>query len=139
MVMKLTPYLQFREGKCREALDFYGRILGGDVAFTTTFGDAHGSPVGEDWLDKVMHAEFRADGFVLFACDAPPQFQRPAGGVALTLTVETAQEAERIFAALGESGDITMPMDETFWATRFGMLTDRYGMSWMVSCDKPTA
>lgn len=136
--MQLTPYLQFENGVCREALAFYAKVLGGKVAGTMTFGEApDGAPVGPDWQDKIMHAHFEADGLTIFACDAPPEYQQRPAGIALTLTVDTPEDAERIFAALGEGGSITMAMDETFWAKRFGMLTDRYGMPWMVSCDKP--
>src|SRR5690606_27332662 len=95
-----------------------------------------GAPVEPDWNDKVMHALFEAPGITLFACDSPPQYQEKPAAIALTLSVDTAEDAERIFAGLSEGGTVTMPMEETFWAARFGMLTDRYGMPWMVSCDK---
>ena len=136
--MQLTPYLQFENGMCRAALAHYGKVLGGKVTGQMTFGEApEGAPVGPDWNDKVMHALFEAEGLTLFACDSPPEYQKAPAGIALTLSVDTPQEAERIFAALGEGGSITMEMSETFWAQRFGMLTDRYGMPWMVSCNKP--
>lgn len=138
--MKLTPYLQFSDGNCRAALDFYADALGGRVSGSMTFGETPGgAPVGPDWHDKVMHAQFEADGLTLYACDAPPEYQRQPAGLALTLNVDTPEDAERVFAALGEGGSITMAMDETFWAERFGMLTDRFGMPWIISCDKPMA
>lgn len=140
--MRLTPYLQFRDGRCREALAFYGEVLGGTLTNAMSFGDMPGPdgvPVSDDWKDKVMHAEFAADGFSLFACDSPPQYQQAPGGILLTLNVDTPAEAERIFGRLSEGGSVAMPMEETFWAQRFGMLNDRFGMPWMVSCDKPAA
>lgn len=140
--MKITPYLQFSSGQCREALAFYSDVLGGKVTGLMEFGEApgpDGAPVDDDWKDKVMHAAFEADGLSLFACDAPPEYQQTPGGIVLTLTVDTPADAERIFARLSEGGHVTMPMEETFWAERFGMLADRFGMPWMVDCDKPSA
>jgi PhnB protein len=135
--MKVTPYLQFTDGNCRQALAFYEKVLGGTVTGSMNFGEApDGSPAGPEWNDKVMHAHFEAGGVELFACDSPPQWQQKPAGVALTLTADTDADAERIFAALAEGGTVTMEMEETFWASRFGMLTDRFGMNWMVSCDK---
>lgn len=135
--MRITPYIQFRDGRCREALAFYAQVLGGRVVASTPFSDAPGgAPVSADWTDKVMHAQFEAEGITLFACDAPPQFQHVPQGIALALTVETAEAADRIFAALCDGAEVTMPIAETFWALRFGMLDDRFGVSWMVSCDR---
>ena len=138
--MKLNPYIMFTDGNCRNALSFYETALGGRTVSSMTFAEAPGdAPVGAEWGDMVMHAQFEAAGISLFACDSPPEYQETAAGISLTLTVDTPQEAERMFAALSDGANVTMPIDETIWASRFGMLTDRYGISWMVSCDKAMA
>lgn len=130
--MKLSTYLFF-DGNCREAFASYERILGGTLTVMPYEGSPAEVPAG--WGQKVMHAclDF-GDGQMLMASDAPPeQSGGPMRSVSVSVGVEDNAEAERIFAALGEGGTITMPIGETFWAERFGMLVDRFGTSWMVS------
>jgi PhnB protein len=86
--------------------------------------------------DKVMHVSLEAKGATLMGSDAPPDRFKPAQGFAVSVNVDTADEAERIFAALSEGATVGMPIQETFWATRFGMLVDRFGTPWMVNCEK---
>lgn len=132
--MKVETYLLF-PGSCREAFEFYQRVLGGTMV---TMMPHAGSPaeggVPEEWKEKILHARLELGDQALMASDAPLGHQEKAGGFSVSLTIDTAAEAERIFAALSEGAQqITMPMGKTFWAKRFGMFTDRFGIPWMVS------
>jgi PhnB protein len=132
--MQIVPYLNFRN-QCRQAFEFYAGLLGGEVEFIQTFGE---SPIaGEtppEWHDAVMHASLRYPGGQLMASDAPGDMFRPAQGLWVSLHVESPDEADRLWTALAEGGSVTMPLEPTFWAKRFGMVTDRFGTPWMVNC-----
>jgi PhnB protein len=135
--MQLIPYLNF-DGTCKEAFAFYCDALGGSITAQMTYGE---SPMCDqmppDSHDRIMHAQLEADGAVLMGADGPPPHAPQSAGTTLNIMVETPTEAERIFAALAKGGDIKMPIAETFWAHRWGMLVDRYGKPWMVNCMKP--
>ncbi|MEI7037377.1 VOC family protein [Fulvimonas yonginensis] len=137
--MSLLPYVYFN-GRCEEALNFYAACLGGGVRLLELHRFA-GSPMAqnapEGWGEKVMHASLGTEGQpLLLASDgmthAPSE---PPRGFSLAYGAATVEEAERVFAALAEGGRIDMPIAQTFFAARFGMLTDRYGIAWMVNCD----
>ena len=132
--MQIQPYL-FLDGRCEEAIEFYRGAIGAEVTMLMRFKEnpeatAGCMPPGAE--DKVMHASLRiGDATVLASdgrCTGQPSFQ----GIALSLTVSDADEAERVFAALGNGGQVQMPMAKTFFSPRFGMVADRFGMSWMV-------
>jgi PhnB protein len=133
--MQVQPYLFF-DGRCDEALEFYRRTLRAEVAMLMRFKDSPEPhqpgmvPPGSE--NKVMHASFRIGDTTLMASDGrclgKPSFQ----GFALSLTVPNDTEADRLFAALGEGGQVQMPMTKTFFSSRFGMVADRFGVSWMV-------
>ena len=132
----LNPYLAF-DGNCAEALDFYAKCLGTQIEEIHRFA---GSPMEKDlppgWGDKVMHASLNWNGFRLMGSDSTPcQPHEGYKGFTLSLNVDDTAEAERLFTALAAGGKITMPLGQTFWATRFGMLTDRFGVGWMVNCE----
>ena len=134
--MKVETYLLFN-GECREAFTFYQAVLGGTMV---TMMAHRGSPaeaqVPEEWKDKILHARLEIDGSALMASDAPPGHQSPAGGLDVSLTEKT-EDADRIFKALSEGArQITMDMAETFWARRFGMFTDRFGVPWMIGSEE---
>lgn len=134
--MKVASYLLFN-GNCEAALAYYAKVLG---AKTESLMRNAGSPaeahVPPEWKEKVLHARFRIGETVLMASDAPPGHQQPAGGFSLCLDVVSVAEGERIFKALAEGGKIAMPYAKTFFAAGFGMLSDRFGVHWMVSCEK---
>ncbi len=90
-----------------------------------------------DFKDKVMHARLSVGDALLMGSDAPPQMYEPAKGVTVSIGVEKPAEADRIFAALAEGGSVRMPINETFWAQRFGMLVDQFGTPWMINCERP--
>jgi len=89
------------------------------------------------WADKILHARMEVGGTVVMASDAPPQHYHEPTGFSLSVSTKDPAEADQIFAALSEGGTVAMPIQETFWAQRFGMLKDRYGTNWMVNCEKP--
>jgi PhnB protein len=136
-MMQLNPYLSFN-GNCDEAFQFYQKVLGGKIPFKMTYGE---SPMAKETpkelLDKVMHTRLLVGDKVLMGSDAPPgRYEKPQG-FHVTLGVETAAEAERLFKALSEKGTVGMPIQETFWAERFAMFTDQFGTPWMINCEKP--
>src|ERR1700760_4794937 len=128
--MTLNTYVNFA-GSCREALLYYTQHLGGKVTMLMTHGQAPDqSKVNPDWKDQVLHSriEFEQGGFM--AADIP--HAEPMRSAYLSLSVGSDAEAERVFAALSDGGQVFMPMQETFFATRFGQARDRFGMNWMV-------
>lgn len=135
--MKMNPYLTF-DGTCEEAFTFYAKVLDGKIDAMMPF---KGTPAEEhvpaESRDKIMHASMTFSGGVLMGTDAPPQYRRPMQGMSVSLQLTDPKAAERLFAKLAEGGAINMPMEETFWAARFGAVTDRFGTPWMVNCDKP--
>jgi PhnB protein len=135
--MKVNPYLNFN-GQCAEAFQFYARALNGKDLRIMTFRDspmAAQMPANEkDWA---MHARFTVGNDTIMGSDSPGGRYSTPQGYSVSLGVDTPAEAERIFAALSEGGNVRMPMAENFFAQRFGMVTDRYGTPWMVVCEKP--
>ncbi len=135
--MSLNPYLTFN-GNCEAAFKFYERVLGGKIeAMMPHAGTPAEGHVPPEWNSKIMHARLNIDGDLLMGSDAPPQHQEPMKGFSVSLQVKEPKEAERVFKALAEGGTVKMPLEETFWAARFGMLVDKFGTPWMVNCDKP--
>jgi len=134
--MQLNPYLTFN-GQCEAAFKFYERVLGGKIEAMMTFGS---SPMAEqtspEWRNKIMHARMTVGDQVLMASDAPPDRHEAMKGIMVTLGIDDPKEAERIFRALADKGTVRMPIQETFWAARFGMLTDQFGTPWMINCEQ---
>lgn len=140
--MQLSAYLIFN-GDCRAAFEFYAQCLGGQLEAMQCFGEMPVcDQVSADWHDKIMHARLNVGGQLLMGSDNPPDMYQPMQGFSVALGVDDPAQAERLFAALSEGGTVRMPMQETVWATRFGMLVDRFGVAWMVNCEQagsPTA
>jgi PhnB protein len=135
-MMKLNPYLTFH-GKCEEAFKAYEKILGGEiVAMMPHEGTPAEGNVPAEWRKKIIHARLVTDGTVLMGSDAPLDRYKPMQGFTVTLNIKEPTEAERVFNALAEGGTMTMPLTETFWAKKFGMVTDRFGTPWMINCEK---
>jgi PhnB protein len=134
--MKVNPYLNFN-GNCEAAIQFYAKCLGAKIDTMMTH---EGTPAAEhvpaDWRKKIMHARLNLGDTVLMASDSPPgHYQKPAG-FSVTLQVEQPAEAERVFHALAQNGTVQMPIQQTFWAVRFGMLVDQFGIPWMINCER---
>ena len=135
--MNVNAYLNF-PGTCEEAFNFYAKCLNGQiVALIRTRDTPMKDQAPADRQDKVMHARMHIGDTVLMASDVPPNFFRQPQGFAVCLSIAEAAEAESVFAALSEGGTVEMAIQETFWATRFGTFTDKYGTLWMVNCEKP--
>jgi PhnB protein len=136
-MMNVTPYLSFN-GQCEEAFKLYEQCLGGKIAFMMTWGDspmAGETPPG--WGKKIMHSTLNLGDNILQGADSlAEQYQKPQG-FSISVGISDAAEAERIFNTLAENGTVQMPLEETFWALRFGMLVDQFGIPWLINCEKP--
>lgn len=135
--MRWNPHLAF-DGRCKEAFEYYEKCLGGKVVAMVPYVD---TPAKEHMPAntgaRIMHARIVLGDQVLMGCDAHPEM--PYDGIKgcdVAVQVETPAEAERLFAALAEGGTVQMPIGETFWSARFGMVTDRFGVPWMINCEK---
>jgi PhnB protein len=128
--VQIQPYL-FYNGHCEEAIDFYRAAVGAEVTMLMRFKESP-DPTSHGMEEKVMHASLRiGDTTVLVSdgrCSGPLSFQ----GFALSLTVPDDAEAERLFAALGDGGQVQMPLTKTFFSSKFGMVADRFGVTWMI-------
>jgi PhnB protein len=128
--MKLTPYLQFA-GNAAEALDFYAAAFGGEVTMKGTYGESP-MPSDDDWKDKIMHARLVFDNNMMMLSDSfKGQAPLTTGNVQLSIEISDAAKIDSIFNAMAEGGAVTMQLQEQFWGAKFGMLTDKFGISWM--------
>ena len=137
--MRMFTYLNYG-GNCRQAFEFYAEQLGGRITFLTThgeMGDCANVPPG--MKDAVLHARMDLGETTLLGADVPPDRFQPMRSAYLSLFVDSVAEAERIYALLGDGGEIFMRMEETFFAIRFAMLRDRFGTSWMLLHERPTS
>ncbi|MFY9845804.1 MAG: VOC family protein [Terriglobales bacterium] len=127
----------FFDGQCEAAFKFDEKLLGGKIeAMMTHKGTPAATHVPVGWRSKIMHARLVLGDQVLMGSDAPPDHQQKPQGFSVNISVDDPAVAARIFHALEEDGKVTMPFGETFWAMRFGMFVDRYGIPWMVNCEK---
>jgi PhnB protein len=133
MAMHLTSYLNF-DGKCEEAFKFYENCLNGKITQLVTFDSMGPGHVPEGWGHKLMHAQMTVGSQELMGSDAPPDRFERQQGFSMSVHVDQPAEAERIFTALAQNGTVRMPIQKTPWAEKFGMLTDQFGIPWMVNC-----
>ena len=131
----IVPYLNFN-GNAAEALAFYSKALNGAVQFQQTFGESP-MPVGPEFKDKIMHATFKAGDLTIMCSDTNDHMGPVSGGnnLSLSLNFKDIESIDKTFNALSEGGKITMPLQDTFWGARFGMLTDKFGFNWMFNHD----
>jgi PhnB protein len=137
--MKLNAYISFN-GNCREALEFYAGALGGKVISMIPYSEmpaGAGMPISPELSDKIMHGRVEVDGDWIMASDAPPERYRAPQGIQMSASINDVAQAEAAYAKLSAGGTIVMPMTETFWAQRFAMFQDKFGISWMINCEKP--
>jgi PhnB protein len=131
----IQPYLMFG-GRCEEALEFYRSALHAQIDSVMRFKDSPDPPPPDmlppGFENKVMHASFRIGDNVLMASDGCEPGQH-FSGISLSISVATEAEADHFFAALSDGGEVQMPLGETFWSPRFGMLIDRFGINWMIN------
>jgi len=133
--MQMAPYLSFH-GQCEDAFRFYEAHLGGQVGAIFRYA---GSPMADqvppDWQEKVMHGSLTIGGQLMMGGDVAPDRYEAPRGFSLSLQMNDTTEAERVFHALSGDGTIVMPLEKTFWAARFGMVVDRFGIPWLINCD----
>lgn len=135
----IKPYISFK-GNCEEAMNFYKEKLGAEVLFMGRYGD---SPMAEQAPgngDKILHTSIKIGDSVIMACDNVFDGDNPTivgNNISLAIGSNDIDHAEKTFEAMSDGATIVMPMQETFWAERFGMLTDKFGINWMFNCDKP--
>lgn len=132
--MQVTPYISF-DGRCEEAIEHYKRVLGAEVTALMRWKempDAEPGMIAPGNENKIMHGELRIGQSTVMVSDGDCQGKPTFAGVSLTLSVADVAEAERLFPAIGEGGQVRMPLTETFFASRFGTVADRFGVTWMV-------
>jgi len=135
--MQLEPYLFFT-GNCEEALKFYKGVFGGEIVGLSRWSDmpkdAGGPEVTPENGNNVMHASFKSDSMNFMASDASPGKTYGEGPISLSLGTTDVAEAQRVFDGLAAGGKVEMPLTDQFWGAKFGMLTDKYGIDWMINC-----
>lgn len=128
--MKLVPYLHFR-GNAEEAMNFYANALGGNIAYIQRYGDSP-MPSDEDYKQKIMHGRFVfGDNLIMISDVFKGQEVSTNGNIQLSVDVAENEQLEEVFNKMAEGGKVTMPLQDTFWGARFGMLKDKFGVSWM--------
>ena len=135
--MQIIPYLSFK-GECEAAFKFYEQCLGARLGQVFRYG---GSPMaGEvpaDWSEKIMHGSVTIGDLMLNGGDvAPDRYEEPRG-FSLSIQISNTDDAERIFRDLATDGKVVVPLAQTFWAARFGMVVDRFGIPWLINCEEP--
>ena len=136
--MKLDPHISLAfNGHCEAAFKFYERCLGGRIINVFTWGDspmANEAPPG--WAAKVMHATLAIGATVITGSDVPPAHYVQPQGFEIMIRTDDARDAERTFHELAENGTVKMPIQQTFWSVRFGVLVDRFGIPWSINCEQ---
>ena len=141
MATDLVTYLSF-DGQCEAAFKHYEKVLGGKILVMARYANAPadaGVPRTPETDSRIMHARLQVGDRFLMGGDAPPQFASKPQGFCVSIQIDDPTEADRVFRDLGKGGVVQMPIGETFWARRFGMLVDKFGTPWMVNCEKPAS
>lgn len=135
--MQLNPYLSF-DGNCEQAFQFYAKVLGAKIDAMIRGSDTPiVNDIPQDRRDKIMHARLSVGGTILMGGDMQGDCYQKTQGMTVTINIEKPAEAERVFKELAAGGNVEMALQETFWAQRFGTLTDRFGTPWMINCERP--
>lgn len=135
--MHINTHLNFN-GNCAEAFKFYEQVLGGQIVFSMTWGEMPGAdqfPAATH--DRIMHINLKVGEQSIMGADSPPDRYQAPQGMNVSVHVKDVAEGERIFKALSEGGNVTMPFEQTFWSPGFGMCVDRFGIPWMVNTEAP--
>lgn len=134
-MLGVTPYIAFR-GNCSEAIEFYKQAAGAELLFSQTYGESPMPDMGQ--TDAIMHATLKIGDSQIMMCDDLHSENFTTGGnISLAIGLDDTDKARQVFDNLADGGKVTMPLDKTFWAEAFGMLTDKFGINWMVNCDAP--
>jgi PhnB protein len=136
--MQFNPYLSFN-GRCRAAFEFYEKCFGGKIVEMVTNGESPmAAQIPPESHNRIMHARLTVGDRTIMGSDVPAEHYQEAKGISVLISIDEPAESERLFAALSENANITMPIQQTFWATRFGTLTDQFGTPWMINCEQAT-
>jgi len=133
--MDIIPHLNFN-GQCKEAFEFYAKVLDGEIKFSMTWGEMPGGAADQlppETHKLIMHTTIEVDGNFIMGADSPPGRYTEPKGISVSITVKSKDKAERVFNALAEGGKVTMPFEQTFWSPGFGMCVDRFGIPWMIN------
>lgn len=131
----VTPYISFK-GNCQEAMDFYKEALGAELVFAQSYGESPMADMGP--ADAIMHATIKVgEAHIMMADDMRPEAAPSGGNISLAIGLNDVETAKTLFNNLSDGGKVAMPLEKTFWAEAFGMLTDKFGINWMVNCDAP--
>lgn len=138
--MKFVPYLSF-DGRCREAFAFYEKVFSGKIVAMLSHGETPaGAHVPADWQDRIINAHLIVEDQELMGADSPPsQDDAKQGGFSVSIQIDDENRAKRIFDAFADGGNVIMPFEPTFWAKKFGMVTDKFGTPWMINCGMVSA
>ena len=135
MSLGVNPYITLK-GNCRQAIEFYKDALGAEVLFIQTVGESPMSNMGP--AENIMHSTIKVGDSTIMMSDDPTPGAGPAGdNISLAIGLNDPEKAKEIFGNLAKGGSVIMPLGKTFWAEAFGMLTDKFGVRWMVNCDAP--
>ena len=135
--MIIIPHLNFN-GQCKEAFDFYAKVLDGEIKFSMTWGEMPGGAADQfppETHKLIMHTTLEVDGDFIMGADSPPERYTEPKGITVSIGVKSKDKAERVFNALAEGGRVNMPFEQTFWSPGFGMCVDRFGIPWMVNTE----
>ena len=134
-MLGVNPYIAFK-GNCRQAIAFYKDALAADVLFTQTFGESPMSDMGP--AENIMHCTLKIGDTRIMMCDDPrPDAAAAGGNISLAIGLNDPERAKQLFGNLSTGGSVLMPLEKTYWAEAFGMVTDKFGIRWMVNCDAP--
>jgi PhnB protein len=134
-MLGVSPYIAFK-GNCRQAIEFYKTALGADVLFTQTVGESPMSDMGQS--TNIMHCTIKVGDSTIMMCDDPrPEVAPGDGNISLAIGLDDPERASQLFRNLTDGGSVIMPLEKTYWAEAFGMVTDKFGVKWMVNCAAP--
>lgn len=135
-MINLNPFLKFNDSKCREAMNFYKDCLGGELEFMTVKGSPMEKDMPTDKQDLIMHSTLKKGGWVLIGSDMMRDKATIGDNVGVSLDCESEEEIKTIFNKLSEGGEVFMPLEDVFWGAIFGLVTDKYGIEWMLNFQK---
>ena len=133
---QLNPFLRFNEGKCREAMNFYKECFGGELTFMTVGESPMAKDMPADKQDFIMHSELKKDKLIFFGSDMMRDAAVIGDNVGMSLNCESESEIKDLFAKLSKGGEVFMPIEDAFWGALFGVVTDQYGIEWMLNYQK---